>query len=177
MIHQSSSTTAFTLPSRPPSDRRRPQHHARRRNSNSSFGSWSSGDESSSSFRKVAVGELPTSTKSSSGSCRQHRPAMIGVATHTGRRSSEHWNSFHKRFQNTQDKEKGIGNPRRVIFSRMACRMLLNCATGRTVGHHEGAPEDWSDTLEVPLSQRGNWCFWDGGNDNEEEEYRVDLTE
>lgn len=191
MIDQSyNSNKAFVLPTRLWAGKQSPQRKTRRRNSCSSFGSWSSNDESStSSFKKVAVGELPpprSGSRSSNGSFRQHRPTLLGFDGHSNSRtSSEHWNSFYRRFQDKPQKTRRDTSNNRGIFSRVACRML-DCT--RTMTYQDSRTDDWSDTMEVPMRQRSleelrqaHWCFWDddddGAEDEEEEECRVDLTE
>lgn len=151
-------STTFIMPSRLSM-----QHTTRqsRRGSTSSLGSWSSSSDSS--FPKAAVGPLPIRKFGDIS----NKPRLIGVPTPRDS-SSEHWRSFHRRFQakpkNGKAKNYSV-NQSEGIWSKIANRIFVECPCQK---------DDWVDDREVPLRRR----FWDEeGREADEEECRVDLTE
>lgn len=189
----SSSSDFFVIPSRHQNYETKRHPPAVRRSSLSSFGSWSSGDESScSSFKKVAVGPLPIQHRSDG---KYRRPTLLGYQSSTAttsRRSSscsEHWSSFHKRFQTKASKKRTKWNYSIVqqqseegIFFKIASRMFSDCT--RTMDYRKAvlSDDEWSDyycEVEGQGQHTLHWRFWNKKNDidNEGEECRVELTE
>ena len=140
------------------------QHSKRqsRRGSNSSFGSWSSSSQSS--LPKATVGEPPC--RSNTGL--DPKPKLLGVPVPRAS-SSEHWRSFHRRFQSRPKRSPRTYsiNDSEGMWSCIVNRMLAGCNCNKN-------NDDWVDDREIPLRPR----FWeDEDRDADEEECRVELTE
>jgi hypothetical protein len=169
MILDRSKPSAFfssSSPRLPPSCKKR-HPAAARRNSSSSFGTWSSDDESCSSFKKD----------------RKCRPTLIGYPATSPGSSSEHWNTFHKRFQSKPKRKKTknysmVQSSKKGIFSNLASRMFSDCCT-RTRDYREAVVDEWSEYGEVETSQQKRWRLFRKNDDceSESDECRVELTE